>query len=58
MPDYEFYCRRCDKRFSAHMSVKEHDGENPPCPQCKRADEIQHAISHVNIQTTRKSTAG
>ncbi len=55
MPDYDFFCRKCQESFSAHMSVKEHDAAVPPCPECKSASEVQRMISHFNVQTSRKS---
>ena len=57
MPDYEFLCRSCDKQFTAHMSITEHESQVPECPECKTRTDVQRAISHFNVQTTRKSSA-
>ncbi len=57
MPDYEFFCRDCNKKFTAHMSVEEHDRQVVECPQCKSRRNVQRAISHFNVQTSRKSSA-
>jgi putative FmdB family regulatory protein len=57
MPDYEFFCRRCSKQFTAHMSIEEHDRRMTACPECKSDEEVQRTISHFNVQTTKKSSA-
>ncbi|RPH65696.1 MAG: zinc ribbon domain-containing protein [Myxococcaceae bacterium] len=57
MPDYEFFCRRCSKQFTAHMSIEEHDRRVADCPECKSDQEVQRTLSHFNVQTTRKSSA-
>lgn len=57
MPDYEFFCRGCNKQFTAHMSIEEHDQHAARCPKCKSAKHVQRAISHFNVQTSRKSSA-
>ena len=57
MPDYDFYCRSCNKLFGAHMSVKEHDSQLAECPVCRSNKEVQRAISHFNVQTSKKSSA-
>ena len=57
MPDYEFVCQRCRKTFAAHMSMQEHEERTPECPQCKSNQEVHRAISHFNVQTSRKSAS-
>jgi len=57
MPDYEFVCQSCHKTFTSHMSVQEHEGQLPECPQCKSNQAVQRAISHFNVQTSRKSAS-
>lgn len=57
MPDYEFYCRTCSKRFTVHMSVEEHEGQPAECPECRSRTDVERLISHVNVQTSRKSSA-
>lgn len=57
MPDYDFFCPRCKKQFTAHMSIKEHDSRMAPCPECKSSKGVQRVISHFNVQTTKKSSA-
>jgi putative FmdB family regulatory protein len=57
MPDYEFFCRKCNNQFTTHMSLKEHDSHVAECPECKSSKDVQRAISHFNVQTTKKSSA-
>lgn len=57
MPDYEFFCRECKKQFTAHMNVEQHDHHVAQCPSCKSRRKVQRAISHFNVQTSRKSSA-
>ena len=57
MPDYEFFCRKCNKQFTAHMSIEEHDRRVAECPECRSEQDVQRTISHFNVQTTRKSSA-
>jgi putative FmdB family regulatory protein len=55
MPDYDFYCRRCEKSFSSHMTIQDHDEHPAECPTCHRADQVDRLISHFNVVTTKKS---
>ena len=57
MPDYEFLCRTCNKQFTAHMSIQEHEGQVAECPECKSSADVQRVISHFNVQTSKKSSA-
>jgi putative FmdB family regulatory protein len=57
MPDYEFLCRTCNKQFTAHMSIQEHDNQPAECPECKSSADVQRVISHFNVQTSKKSSA-
>ncbi len=34
MPDYEFQCQKCNKKFTMAMSVKEREEEKIRCPKC------------------------
>jgi putative FmdB family regulatory protein len=57
MPDYDFVCQNCKKQFTAQMSIKEHDSRVAECPECKSSKDVQRAISHFNLQTSKKSSA-
>jgi hypothetical protein len=39
------------------MSIKEHDSHVAECPECNSRKGVQRAISHFNVQTTKKSSA-
>jgi putative FmdB family regulatory protein len=55
MPEYEFYCKTCGKRFTAFMHVKEHDVGVAKCPECHDKRQVEKLIADVNVFTTRKS---
>jgi putative FmdB family regulatory protein len=55
MPEYEFFCRRCDRGFTAAMHVAEHDRDVPECPQCHRKDEVEKRLSTFVPVTSHKS---
>ncbi len=55
MPVYEFFCRKCEKPFTATMHVDEHEGAPPECPQCGRRDEVEKRMSSFTAVTSRKS---
>lgn len=55
MPQYEYRCRKCRRRFSVRRSFMEHDhGQNPKCPKCE-SRAAERRISRVHVQTSRKS---
>lgn len=55
MPEYEFYCRRCEKPFTAMMHVAEHDAGVAECPECHRTDAVEKRLSTFTASTSRKS---
>ena len=55
MPVYEYFCRRCEKPFTATMHVSEHDTTVPECPECKRQEEVEKRPSTFTAVTSRKS---
>lgn len=57
MPVYEFYCRRCEKPFTAPMHVAEHDRDVAECPECHRKDEVDKRVSAFTAVTSRKSAS-
>ena len=34
MPNYEFQCKKCNKKFSMALSVKEREEGKYKCPKC------------------------
>jgi putative FmdB family regulatory protein len=57
MPAYEFYCRRCEKPFTAVMHVSEHDAGAARCPKCRRKDKVDKRLSTFTAVTSRKSAS-
>jgi putative FmdB family regulatory protein len=54
MPAYEYYCRKCDKTFTLHMSILDHNTERIQCPQCK-GREVEQVMSSFVAVTSKKS---
>jgi putative FmdB family regulatory protein len=55
MPLYEYHCLECDKIFSVHLTVEEHDKQgSPACPDCGSRKVRQH-FSAVSVVTSKKS---
>jgi putative FmdB family regulatory protein len=55
MPVYEFYCRRCEKTFTAVMHVEEHEAEVAECPACHQKTDVERRLSTFTAVTSRKS---
>jgi putative FmdB family regulatory protein len=55
MPVYEFFCRRCEKPFTAVMHVAEHDADVAECPTCRSKEQVERRISTFTAVTSRKS---
>ncbi len=55
MPDYEFFCRHCEKEFTAMMHVAEHDRDVAECPECHRKDGVERRLSMFTPVTSHKS---
>jgi putative FmdB family regulatory protein len=61
MPYYEYECEQCGKRFEAMQTFEErdrheeHERHKPlTCPKC-RSKKVQSLVSHVFVQTSKKS---
>lgn len=55
MPDYDFYCRRCEKEFTETMHVAEHERETAECPGCHKKDQVEKRLSTFMPVTSHKS---
>jgi putative FmdB family regulatory protein len=55
MPVYEFFCRKCQKSFTAEMHVSEHDTGVAECPECHRKEDVEKRLSTFTAVTSRKS---
>ena len=38
MPQYEYICHKCHKKFSEVLTIKEHDAKKIHCPKCRSED--------------------
>jgi putative FmdB family regulatory protein len=56
MPLYEYICKKCQKKFSEVLTIKEHDSKRVRCPKCKSA-ELDRVIEPFFAQTSKKSGA-
>jgi putative FmdB family regulatory protein len=55
MPEYEYFCRRCEQPFVQTMHVAEHEAGVPPCPRCEKKDEVEKRMSSFTPVTSHKS---
>lgn len=54
MPLYEYVCRKCHKKFSDVMTIKEHETKKVQCPKCK-SQEVDHVIEPFFAKTSSKT---
>lgn len=54
MPNYEYRCPKCNKKFTVILSIKEHDAGKAKCPKCGEK-KIEQLLSHFMTKTSRKS---
>lgn len=54
MPEYEYSCSSCGKKFTVAMSISEHDKRQVRCPECQ-SQELEQLPPHVYTKTSKKS---
>jgi putative FmdB family regulatory protein len=54
MPAYEYYCRPCDRTFTAVMSISEHETKHVQCPHC-HSTQVEQLLSTFIAKTSKKS---
>ena len=56
MPEYEFFCEKCNKSFTEIMSISEFEKKKGRvrCPKCK-SKRVRQIISGVRVITSKKS---
>jgi putative FmdB family regulatory protein len=54
MPLYEYICKKCQKKFSEVLTIKERDTKKVRCPKCQSA-ELDKVIEPFFAQTSKKS---
>jgi len=57
MPVYEYFCRRCEKPFTAEMHVSEHETQVAECPECHRKEDVEKRLSTFSAVTSHKSAS-
>ncbi|MDD3180978.1 MAG: zinc ribbon domain-containing protein [Opitutaceae bacterium] len=58
MPQYEYQCQSCKKKFTVTLSMAEYEEKarqrQIKCPKCS-STEVKHLIESVYVTTSRKS---
>ena len=54
MPDYDFKCTECRKRFTETQTFEEHDRKRVKCPKCG-SQKVERVIGAVFAKTSKKS---
>ncbi len=54
MPLYEYVCKKCQRKFSEVLSIREHDTKKVECPQCK-GTELEKVIEPFYAKTASKT---
>lgn len=54
MPLYEYVCKKCRRKFSEVLSIREHDTKKIECPGCK-GTELEKVIEPFFARTASKT---
>ena len=54
MPSYEYKCTKCNKKFTAILSIGEHGAGKVKCPKCG-GKKLEQLITAFQVKTSRKS---
>jgi putative FmdB family regulatory protein len=54
MPQYEFFCKDCQKTFSKILTFAEYDKGNFECPQC-HGKNVEQRLAAFYAVTSKKS---
>jgi putative FmdB family regulatory protein len=54
MPTYEFFCKKCEKKFSLTISLKEREEKKLRCPKCS-STRLEQQFSAFTTKTSKKS---
>jgi putative FmdB family regulatory protein len=54
MPSYDYRCPKCKKKFTAILSIREHDAGKAKCPKCG-GKKLEQLITAFQVKTSRKS---
>lgn len=54
MPHYEYLCTACNKKFSAILTIEEHDKGKVKCPKCGGTN-VEQQWAAFYATTSKKS---
>jgi putative FmdB family regulatory protein len=54
MPDYDYRCTECRKRFTETQTFEQYDRRRVKCPKCG-SQKIERVIGAVFAKTSKKS---
>jgi putative FmdB family regulatory protein len=54
MPSYDYRCQKCNKKFTALLSIGEHDAGKVKCPKCGEKN-VKQLMTTFQVKTSRKS---
>jgi putative FmdB family regulatory protein len=54
MPQYEYLCRACNKKFSIIRTIAEHEKDNAKCPKCG-SHKVEQQWAAFYATTSKKS---
>lgn len=54
MPHYEYLCTACKKKFSAVLTLEEHEKGKVKCPKCRSA-KVEQQWAAFYATTSKKS---
>ncbi len=54
MPNYEYRCLNCKRRFEVYMSYSEYDKRSLLCPHCE-SEEVRRHIGRIRIARSEES---
>jgi putative FmdB family regulatory protein len=55
MPTYEYRCNDCNKIFTAHLTIAEHEKTSAPNCQYCGSKNVSQQLSGVTVITSKKS---
>ncbi len=54
MPNYEYRCLNCKRRFEVYMSYSEYGKKNLRCPHCQN-DQVERRVTRVRFARSEES---
>jgi putative FmdB family regulatory protein len=53
-PSYDYRCAKCNKKFTAILSIGEHDAGKVKCPKCGYR-KLEQLVTAFQVKTSSKS---